>query len=208
MNIKTFSLAITCFLLIISCKDKEPEGGYDPVSNTDTDYSLSQEDAEELEVDNENRINNTKKDPNNPNDPDGTKRTNDSPNTGTTELSGKFIKIGQEADSNCGCYCLDLNDSANPELCLVPDEMYITTRLERKNDNSINVFLVGPSAKNTKGKDIPWEKFDKNVPIATISPSSNGEIDMDWLGFMINGDLAMDYAIYGKKTLEGNYKRK
>jgi zinc D-Ala-D-Ala carboxypeptidase len=33
-------------------------------------------------------------------------------------------------------------------------------------------------------------------------------MELDWLGFTINGDLAMDYAIFGKKTLEGQYKKK
>jgi len=30
---------------------------------------------------------------------------------------------------------------------------------------------------------------------------------LDWKGFYIDGELAVDYAIYGKKTLEGTYKK-
>ena len=71
-----------------------------------------------------------------------------------------------------------------------------------------NIFLVNPSAKNLEGKDMPWDKFDKNTPIATLTSKPNGEVEMDWLGFSINGDLAIDYAILGKKTLEGTYKKK
>lgn len=211
MNLKTLSLAITCLLLIISCKDKEPEGGYDPVSNTDTEYSLSEEGIEEVDVDKEkiNNVNESEPENTSPADPDNNKREGSStPGSGSAEISGQYIKVGEEADSNCGCYCIDLTASSNPELCLVPDEMYISTRLEKNNDKTINVFLVGPSGKNTKGSEIPWDKFDKNVPIATVSPSSNGEVDIDWLGFTIDGDLAMDYAIYGKKTLEGKFKKK
>jgi hypothetical protein len=30
---------------------------------------------------------------------------------------------------------------------------------------------------------------------------------LDWKGFSIDGELAVDYAIFGKKTLEGTYKK-
>ncbi|UJH91104.1 hypothetical protein LZ575_21045 [Antarcticibacterium sp. 1MA-6-2] len=77
-----------------------------------------------------------------------------------------------------------------------------------KSGNNINIYFIEPSARSSEGKDIPWKDFDKNSPIATIIPQNNGEIELDWLGFTVNGDLAMDYAIYGKKTLEGVYKKK
>jgi len=125
-----------------------------------------------------------------------------------TNLSGNFIKIGDEMDNSCSCYCLDVNYNGNSELCLTPSKMYIDIRMVKASNNLTNIFLVAPSSKNTEGKDIPWAKFDKNTPIATITPKGNGEIELDWLGFTMNGDLAIDYAILGKKTLEGNYKKK
>ncbi len=139
---------------------------------------------------------------------------NESPGSGSTtnpdrsvsNASGKYIKTGEESDTNCSCYCIDLNPSGNQELCLVPGEMYITARLQKNSDNSIDVFLVDPSSRNTQGNDMPWKDFDRNSAIAKITPKANGIIDLDWLGFKINGDLAMDYALFGKKTLEGEYK--
>ncbi len=122
-------------------------------------------------------------------------------------MSGRYIKTGQETDNSCACYCLDLQ-TTNSELCLTPSKMYVNIRIAKDNNNTSNIFYVSPSAKNTEGKDIPWAKFDKNTPIATITSNGNGEIELDWLGFSINGDLAIDYAILGKKTLEGNYKKK
>ncbi len=86
--------------------------------------------------------------------------------------------------------------------------MYIEVKFEKNQDGSTNVYYVNPSNKNIEGKDIPWDKFDRNTPIATIENLSANEIKLDWLGFSINGDLAVDYAIYGKKTMEGNYKIK
>ncbi|HSI71388.1 MAG TPA: hypothetical protein VK941_14220, partial [Gillisia sp.] len=93
------------------------------------------------------------------------------------------------------------------ELCLKEKSIFITARMSRGDEGTVNIFLVEPANRNTEGDDIPWKEFDTNVPIATISPSKNGEMELDWLGFTINGDLAIDYAIYGKKTLEGTYKK-
>ncbi len=123
-------------------------------------------------------------------------------------LSGLYIKTGQEIDNSCACYCLNINYSGSPELCLTPSKIFINTRMAKSNNQVTNIFYVAPSTKNIEGKDIPWSKFDKNTPIATITSKGNGEIDLDWLGFSINGDLAIDYAILGKKSLEGNYKKK
>jgi zinc D-Ala-D-Ala carboxypeptidase len=125
----------------------------------------------------------------------------------TSQLSeGIYVKEG-EKDANCECYCVDLTFTGTTELCLKEGTIFITARMSRGENGAVNIFLVEPAARNTEGEDIPWEEFDSNVPIATIS-NENGKMDLDWLGFTINGDLAMDYAIYGKKTLEGTYKKK
>lgn len=137
-----------------------------------------------------------------------TQTDNSNPESHASSLSGNFMKIGEEMDNSCTCYCVNINYTGNSELCLSPSKMYINIRMAKKSNQNTDIFFVSPSSKNTEGKDIPWSKFDKNVPIATITSKENGEIDLDWLGFSINGDLAIDYAILGKKTLEGNYKKK
>ncbi len=135
---------------------------------------------------------------------------------GNTEVSedspvtpqGHYIKIGQEEDMHCGCYCLDINFNSISELCLSPDTIYIQVRFEMTDSNLIEVYLTAPSDRNSQGEKISWDLFDRDRPIAIISPSSSGELDLDWLGFSIKGELAMDYAIFGKKTLEGKFKKK
>ena len=129
-------------------------------------------------------------------------------NVSARTIEGQYIKMGEEADPNCECYCLDLNFTSNSELCLSPDNIYIIAKFEKTNTNLINIYLTDPSDINSEGDKIPWAKFDRNIPIATITQQPNGELDLDWLGFSINGDLAMDYAILGKKTLEGKFKKK
>lgn len=199
MKIKSLMPFILVLLLIFACKNNEEPQEEDIIPESDVQFSptaneISRKDSvgraeDSHPVQDEQQNNSTPS------------------RVVTTAPAGRYIKTNQQGDNNCGCYCLDINPGSTSELCLIEDTMYITTRME-KSGNNINVYFVEPSPRSSEGKDIPWQEFDKNTPIATITPQSNGEIELDWLGFTINGDLAMDYAIYGKKTLEGVYKKK
>lgn len=123
----------------------------------------------------------------------------------TISLEGRYMKVGRENESNCDCYCLDINFDSPSQLCLAKDEMYINVRMERSDENSIEVFYEEPSSKNSNDQEIPWQEFDRTIPIARITAMENNILELDWLGFSINGDIANDYAIYGKDSLEGTY---
>lgn len=182
-----------CFLLILgSCKN---QGSGD--NNSETGSGLEKPQSESTTESGSDKDHSKT---------ESISKTDSKDSTGTIE--GQYIRIGQEADLNCECYCLDLNFTSNSELCLSPDKIYINVKFEKTNNNLINVYLIDPSDISSEGDKIPWAKFDKNIPVATITPLPNGELDLDWLGFSINGDLAMDYAILGKKTLEGKFKKK
>lgn len=129
----------------------------------------------------------------------------------TTLLSGIFIRSddGKEG-GNCQCNCVDINFSQQTILCI--DEksgLSIEASFEKASDGSLNIFYVRPQNKEgIVGGKIPWDKFDTGVPIATIDYSSGDTFKLDWKGFTIDGEIAVDYAIYGKKNLEGNYVKK
>ncbi|MDT0675775.1 hypothetical protein [Autumnicola musiva] len=127
-------------------------------------------------------------------------------NTSPEIQAGNYIKTGHKTGQNCQCYCLNISLSETSNLCLVENEMYITSTFERDGDR-INVFYNSTSEEN-KNSDLPWDKFDKDKPIAVLEPQPNGQIHLDWKGFSINGELAVDYAIFGKKNLEGTYEKK
>ena len=185
MKFKMILTTLCCVLILGSCKNK------------DSGDHNSETQAESLTESEHNKDSSNIK---------STSRTNSKDPAKTIE--GQYIRIGEEADLNCECYCLYLNFTSNSELCLSPDKIYINVKFEKSNNNLINVYLIDPSDINSEGDKIPWAKFDRKLPIATIAPLPNGELDLDWLGFSINGDLAMDYAIFGKKTLEGKFKKK
>lgn len=118
----------------------------------------------------------------------------------------RYLKTDQQQDTQCNCYCLELDLLGTTELCLVEDEIYINSRFV-KSANEVQVFYAGPSERNTN-EDLPWDEFDENEPVAVITKGSNGNLELDWKGFTIDGELAVDYAIYGKKTLEGTYAKR
>lgn len=202
MNNKLILIALSFIFILSSCKNIDESG--DNNSQTETNSENYQSESETDSIGKEkDQTNNTTPTTINTNKKDAPISDNASKG-----VEGQYLKIGEEADINCGCYCLDVNFISNSVLCLSPDKIYIDVKYKKTSTNLINVFLVGPSDINSEGKEIPWDKFDRDIPIATLTPKSDGELDLDWLGFSINGDLAMDYAIFGKKTLEGKFKRK
>lgn len=119
--------------------------------------------------------------------------------------AGVYINTEHLADTNCNCYCIDVKLNATSDLCLTKDNLFIKGRFEQRGNN-INIYYSGKSAGNTDSK-IPWDDFETGTPIAVLSPTANG-VKLDWKGFSIDGEIAIDYALYGKKTLEGTYKKK
>jgi len=124
-------------------------------------------------------------------------------------LTGVFIRTNAE-NNNCECNCVTVDFQKPTELCLDKKSgLSIMAKFRRMPDGSLSIYYE--QAKNQEGvtnKKIPWDKFDKNAAIATISYTSNDAFDLDWIGFTVDGELAVDYAIYGKKNLEGNYRGK
>ncbi|SKB66775.1 hypothetical protein SAMN05660776_2403 [Salegentibacter holothuriorum] len=184
---------ILCLMLgLASCKDKTQNGDLEIKtednktnssfksdsmrSNSEVVYSENQEESKEASnMDSEGNLESTFSD-------------------------SSYIKNGE---SDCNCSCLNPEEENNIELCLSEDNIYINAKYQ-ESGNKVNIYYDSPSNKNTN-KDIPWKEFDTNTPIAVLSAGENGNIKLDWKGFSINGELAVDYAIYGKKTLEGTY---
>lgn len=209
MSIRAFYTIVFCFLFLLSCRDNDSRDHQNDLNTEENEFSpvdrnIPREGIDDAEME-ENAGTVRERTPNTKSNEPAERNTENQ--TTRAALTGQYIKTGEESDSNCNCYCLDLS-SNTAELCLVNGKMYVNTRLQKNPNNTIDVFLVEPSGRNTDGKDIPWNDFDRNSAIATIKPTSNGEMEFDWLGFKINGDLAIDYALFGKKTLEGTYKKK
>lgn len=138
---------------------------------------------------------------------DAVKTEKEVPKT-VTSLKGKYRKlIKDEPASDCNCNCIEISFDNPTEWCIVKDKIYITARSQKTGENSADLYFVSPSRDENSERPLPWKDFDTNTPIATITFQPDGSADVDWKGFSTNGEVATDYAIYGKKTLEGKYKR-
>ncbi|MCB7481108.1 hypothetical protein [Christiangramia sediminis] len=190
-------IILCLFFFVTACNDSKKKN--QPENPASQNESLEKKD----------QLNTLDKDQDTTNSPveessEGEDPEEDNQNT-SVALSGLYIKSDHQEDSNCKCYCIDVKLNSTSELCLTEDNLYIKSRFE-KSGNNINLYYAGKSSSNSDTK-IPWDKFETGTPIAVLSPAGNG-FKLDWKGFSIDGEIAIDYALYGKKTLEGTYKKK
>ena len=123
-------------------------------------------------------------------------------------FDGRYRKlIKDQPATDCNCNCIDVDFEKPSEWCIVKDKIYISAQCKKTGDHSVDIYFVGVSRENAPDRRLPWKDFDIDKPIASIAFEPNGDAKLDWKGFTIDGEIATDYAIYGKKTLEGTYKR-
>ena len=121
-------------------------------------------------------------------------------------LDGRYRKLDENA-TDCNCNCIEIDFDRPTEWCIDKDKIYITARTQKTGENTAEVYFVSASREIEPDTQLPWDDFDTNTPVATISFTADGGAELDWLGFAVNGELATDYALYGKKSLEGTYKK-
>ncbi|MGA8852635.1 MAG: hypothetical protein WB492_00510 [Christiangramia sp.] len=187
------SLILFCFSLsLFSCQNSDKNSETKDSSKESTEIRKRQYSSSQDKKSNENS--------------EYSKNPNSETNISETNISGTYVNTEHLEDSDCSCYCIDVSDGSTSKLCLTEDNLYINGRFEQ-NGNDFNVFYTGKASGNID-TEIPWDKFDTGTPIAVLSSTGNGGFKLDWKGFTINGEIAIDYALFGKKTLEGNYKKK
>jgi hypothetical protein len=127
------------------------------------------------------------------------------------DYTGSFQRSDDEKTlENCDCNCVNVSLTDVSMLCVDKESnINIKIKFKKSSTSDLDIYYVSGSGK-LKGleKEIPWEDFDTTAPLATINFTDSDNFKMDWKGFMQNGEIAMDYAVLGKKNLEGSYKRK
>lgn len=123
-------------------------------------------------------------------------------------MDGRYRKIVEgKAAVDCNCDCIEIDFDTPTEWCIVKDKLYIKARTQKTGENSADVYFVSVSREIEPDRKMPWDDFDTSTPVATINFTPDGGAELDWLGFSTNGEVATDFALYGKKTLEGTYKK-
>ncbi|HET8753087.1 MAG TPA: hypothetical protein VFM59_01920 [Salinimicrobium sp.] len=206
---KKYALLMLLFSFLISCNDRENRSN-DEADDFSENTELERNSSESTERENQNSI-----DSDRTGEIEETETTIKGDKTGDfgaetsiQKLEGKYKKTsGDGTSQGCACSCFEISFSGTTELCVAPNNIYISAKFTKTGPDSAEVFLVEPLRVQNVEREIPWNDFDKNIPVATIKMMPNGEMKMDWIGFSIGGELAVDYAIYGKKALEGTYKK-
>lgn len=209
---KKYIFAVVFFSFLISCNDneKKSENDQDPLSeSTEFDSNSSEQSEREGLERNNNDVDfsenkGIEQDETNPqvDNTSGVAKKN------TGSLEGKFRRTEAAENTNvANCSSIEVSFSAPSQLCIVPNDILISAKFRKTGTNSADVFLVEPVKSQNLDREIPWKDFDRNTPIATLELTPNGQMKLDWKGFSINGELATDYAIFGKKALEGTYER-
>tara|TARA_B100000949_G_C14245081_1_gene435405 strand:+ start:433 stop:987 length:555 start_codon:yes stop_codon:yes gene_type:complete len=128
--------------------------------------------------------------------------TSETTSTASEVNAGTYINL-ENKDAETGCNTLTLSFNATTPLCI--DKEGITINVRYKNENGTTNMYYDSLESNTSDKKVPFNTFDTTVPIAVLTQTSNNTLTLDWKGFSVNGDLAVDYAILGKKNLEGKF---
>lgn len=121
---------------------------------------------------------------------------------------GKYHKIvDSKITTDCNCNCIEISYDRPTEWCIDKDKMHMKAKCKKTGENTADVYFVAVSRENSPDKPLPWKEFDTTTPVATLTFEHDGTAQLDWLGFSKNGELITEYALYGKKTLEGTYKK-
>lgn len=120
--------------------------------------------------------------------------------------NGKYRKLVDDQTAT-DCNSIEISYDRPTEWCIDKDKMYINARCQKTGANTADVYFVSASRENSPDKELPWEEFDTNTPVATLTFQPDGSAELDWLGFTKNGELVTEYALYGKKSLEGTYNK-
>lgn len=188
---KTLTICLA-ILTITGCKDSAKSENDNKAEDTITTQKTGFKDLNEQSSDQSEELK--------------TKDTTTTAKEKNTDYSGTYTNLAYSENNGCECYCLEIEAGKSSELCLKPDELYMEAYF-RKVGDEIHVFYKGASVKSEEN-DIPWKDLDTGTPVAIFSKVSTNEYKLDWKGFQIDGKTAVDYALLGKKTLEGTYKLK
>ena len=196
---RTVIILFCLFLSLTSCNDSKKENDPDAYP----DQNINQNADQNLDNNSQN-AEESNEDPQSDNS-DLEYKSESKTNNDAENITGTYINIDHLEDNSCQCFCLEVTTSTS-ELCLKEGDLFVNARFQQKGDQ-VEIYFDGKSSR-TSNDEIPWDKFETGTPIAVLSPEANGTMKLDWKGFSIDGKIAVDYALYGKKTLEGTYKKK
>lgn len=126
-----------------------------------------------------------------------------------SRIAGKWLKEGAE-DCYCGG-CLDIQfDKQIDDFCVESNQIFVSAnyQLDAAN-NRVNLFFKDTVELGAGGANLPWDKYDRKKPMATIDVSKSNQkfITVKWLGFSEKGKPESGGSEYGKWYAGRYYKQ-
>ncbi|MEW6730427.1 MAG: hypothetical protein AB1489_03715 [Acidobacteriota bacterium] len=106
-----------------------------------------------------------------------------------TKLTRKWLREDAE---DCFCNeCLDIQfDKVNESFCVESNQIFVSAyyKLDEAN-KKVNIYFKDPTDLGRGGASLPWDKFDRDKPIAIIDAANVDKktIKVEWIGFTEKG---------------------
>ncbi|MBJ6752713.1 hypothetical protein [Geomonas anaerohicana] len=125
------------------------------------------------------------------------------------EITGKWVKVGADAE-DCACGdCIDIRLEGKLEpFCVESNQIYLNVRYQfDKRQGKVYVFFDSVLEVGTGGAALPWDKYDKQEPLAELDVSNvrRGRMLMKWFGFK-RKDNPQERYVFGS-DYSGIYRR-
>ena len=126
-----------------------------------------------------------------------------------SRIEGIWLKEGK-TECHCGS-CLEIQFNKKiDDFCVESDQIFVSAdyKLDAAN-NRVNLFFKDTTELGKGGANLPWEKYDREKPIAAIDISKTEQkfITVNWLGFTEKGGTTARAGEFGKEYT-GRYFKK
>ena len=187
---RLFSFILLTLFLFTNCKEDASEKKTEQFSN-----EISEDEPEKPSSINQHNSSQSK--------------STDSKTKPIKAISEMFQRVNEDGISgSCNCDCLTIDFSSPQSLCIDKGSgLKIQVNYKKLNNGKVAMYLFEGKGGTKVLKKIPWEKFDKTKPLAKINFTDKNHFTLDWIGFTLDDEVAVDYAILGKKNLEGDFQK-
>ena len=126
-----------------------------------------------------------------------------------SRVEGIWLKEG-ETECHCG-NCLEIQlDKQIDDFCVESNQIFVSANYEMDAaNNRVNLFFKDTTDLGSGGARLPWDKYDRQKPLAVIDISKVNEnyITVNWQGFSEKGNAESDAKKYGE-WYAGRYFKK
>ncbi|QXE90185.1 hypothetical protein [Geomonas subterranea] len=129
---------------------------------------------------------------------------------GRPEITGKWVKVGANPEE-CACGdCIDIPlEGKLVPFCVESNQIYLNVRYELdERQGKVYILFDSVLEVGTGGAALPWDKYDKQEPLAELDVNNvrSGRMSVRWFGFR-RKDKHQEQYVFGS-DYSGIYRRR